>query len=227
MKLQISKTNYDKEREMSHLKRFIGVMLFPKKTLDDIVKAPSILIPGIVVALGFLVLGIGRFPIFRDVYLADLTNNLSLPERNKIAYLRLLISPADDLGGWVVFSGIYFVFVKLLKGKGTYRQILSMNGYIYIYKIIYYISCAFVSFKTGELFYQDSIVILLPFLKAFKGTYFYGYLNATSIITFFEYIVAAIGLQKISKLDKKYVYCIVFIPYLIALITDAPFAMNL
>lgn len=228
MEIEVQSNVLLKKTKVNHIKRFIGVILSPKKTMEDIAKTPSILIPGIVVALGFLVLGIGRFTIYRDVFLADITSKLPIDQRNTAAIIELIKSPADDLIGWILFTTMYFVPIKLLKGKGTYKHILSVNGYVYVYKIIYYIACVFVSFYTGQMFFQDSLVTLLPFLKNVKelSSYIYGFLNATSICTIFQFTVVAIGLKEITKLKPKIVYCIVFIPYLISLLIEAFYAMH-
>ncbi len=229
MDIEIQSNTSSKNIKVNHLKRFIGVIVAPIKTMEDIAKTPSILIPGMIVALGFFILGIGRFTLYRDVFLSDITSKLPVEQRNTAAIIELIKSPLEDVIGWIVYSIIYFIPIKLLKGGSTYKHILSINGYVYMYKIIYYLACLFASFYTGQMFFQDSLVTIFPFLESVKefNSYIYGYLNATSICAMFQFIVVAIGLKKVTNLKPKIVYCIVFIPYIISLSIEAFYAANI
>lgn len=107
-----------------------------------------------------------------------------------------------------IICGIHFLVVKfILKGEGSYRDVMAANGLISYIIMIQVILYTILSLIMNEYLRDTS---LANFLTTEKGTITHFLLSKIDPITIWAYIVLGIGLSKLFKSNdsQKYIAAI-------------------
>lgn len=107
---------------------------------------------------------------------------------------------------WLFGSFITFAFIKIFKGQGSFKQILSITGYAYTAIILGSILSVIMYYITGELFDAS----LAVFFKGLRETFVYGFLRGIDVFTVWQYCLIAIGVTVMSGLNKMKVGTFMF-----------------
>jgi hypothetical protein len=223
--------SYQKETEeikkMNFLQRLIGIIVSPAETMKNLVHKPRILFPIILIALGLVLFYIIRFPLYVETIKPSIELALEkagmqfTPEQldqqvNISAIAGLVAIPFGALIGWIVWSSIIFGVIKIFKGKGSYKQVLSVTGYSYAVTILYLILLAIISFATNTLAVDVPITSAATLLSDdSKGTFLYGVLTGVEVFAIWKLVVAGIGLKLVSKLSGKKIFTILIVLYVL------------
>lgn len=217
-------------KKMSFLQRLVGVLLSPGTVMENLAERPRVLFGILASLLAMPLFYLLRLPLYinylRDTAIKAIPFNkerLGVETTPEMIEQQLPFSAVIGIIG-VAFMGIvmlliitliFFAIFKIMGGQGKFKAYLSVTGYAYVITILYFIVTAIASFFTGSLHDTTpltSLANLLP--QDMKGQFLYGMANGVDIFGIWYYAVIAIGMAKVSKINKTYVYgavCIVFI----------------
>ncbi len=103
------------------LGRALGLLIEPRRILDDIRRKPDLLGPVIIVLLGAL------FALPVQEYSQQIYDIYPMPLPR---YLSLFTQSLAALLGWLLMGLIYLIFTRILGSRISYRHLLSLTGYI-------------------------------------------------------------------------------------------------
>jgi len=109
---------------------------------------------------------------------------------------------------WFLGALVFWVIIKIFKGQGRYKQILSITGYAAVISALGTIVTIITTQLTGT-FSEVSFTSLASLLPNMKGNFIYGVAKLIEVFSIWQYAVIAIGIATVSKLDKKKAYLIV------------------
>lgn len=222
-------------KQLSFIKRLIGIVLSPEETMKTLAQKPRFLFPFLAVGLGMLLLYLIRYPLYVD-YLRMVSETAIAQQNTQVtpeqleASLKfgtifgLVFTPIGAIAMWLILTGVMFVGTKILKGEGSFKQFMSITGYAYVIMILYFILSAGVSFFSGELMLNTTLGIFVPDLK---GSYLYGFLRSIDLFNIWYYVVMSIGVLTISKLSKTKAYAMMTVIYLTSVVIGAFSAKSL
>lgn len=217
-----------KEEQSNNRTRFSqrvwGVIFSPANVMRDLVNRPRIVFAIFIIAFSVLIYSIIRFQPYFEFWMDVAEKGMDKESENYLVELQyrvvffvfgsLISQPFVSLLGWLLGSLVLFAGVKAFKGEGTYKHVLSITGYSYIIILLFIIIQMFTSFFTGQLFLDTSLANAIKLLEpGMIGTTLYGILRGIDIFTIWRYIVIAIGLIYMSKLEKAKVISIVAVSY--------------
>jgi hypothetical protein len=211
-------------------KRLKGIVVSPIETMRNLEIKPNLLYPIlmiIVVVIATLLLNTGSFKEYsrQELIKANVQENVERTAEkieqivNRNVNVRLFAIPFMTLFIWVVGTAILFLLIKVLKGKGTFKEFLTITGYAYIILIFSGVLEAFVIFITGDNnkeFSITSLALILP--QTLKGNFFYGIAKGIEIFTIWNYFIVGIGICYVSKLSKAKVYGVIGVMFVWPLI---------
>lgn len=224
--LQVNMDNQNTEgKSLNVFKKILGVFISPAKVMGSIETKPGFLVPLILTMAAPVLLIIARYSDYLELLKQTLVEsyakrNAQLTAEQLAAQLKMvgtfgcIGAPVGVIVSWLVGTAILFGIVKIFKGQGSFKQYLSVTAYASVITILSYILLGIVSYFTGLLDLNTpvtSVISLLP--QSFKGTFLYGLLLPVDVLTIWEYVVIAIGVRQMSKLDKNKVYTIIGIIY--------------
>ena len=135
---------------------------------------------------------------------------------------QLVMAPFISLLSWVIGAGVLFGMVKIFKGDGKFKQVLSLTGYAYIIILVYYVLSVIASFHSNNLFIDLSLLsIIKTIMPIAKGSYIYGFARSIDIFSIWQYLLIGIGVAHISRLNRAKVYTIMIIVYLASILITA------
>ena len=212
--------NYPK---MNFIQRVFGVIFSPGKVMQDLEQKPRILFALLLTLLTPVVMILSVFPMYLEFTRSTLeatfakmntqmTAEMTAKQIDQALNIAKITGP---IGGAVAAAAMWFLgalvlwtIIKILKGEGRYKQILSVTGYSAVIAAL----SAIVTIITTQLigtFSEVSLTSLASFLPNMKGSFLYGAAKTIDVFSIWQYIVIAIGAATVSKLDKKKVYIIV------------------
>jgi len=216
------------------LKRILWVLTSPGKLMENLAEKPRVLFGLLLAALSTEALYLARLPLYKDYlfttslatseYIESLTGQTMTAEMIEqnlpAAVIQGLITTPITMVIALLFSTlIFFAILKIMGGQGKFKAYLSVMGYSYLIPALYAILLIPISFITGSLHQNLPLTSLATLASSdLEGTFLYGILKGINIITIWNYAVMAIGFTAVSKLKKTYVYVVVMIVFLIALL---------
>lgn len=202
------------DKKNSGLKKGLKLIKSPRIAMKEIAEDPNIIFPLLINGFAYIALALLAFPTFSGPYLKEIVPNITPEQKNLEIIKILLISPIQTIFPWLLYSTIYFGIIKLLKGKGTFKQVTVVTGYSYVAIIMWTIVSIVASYFTGILEFNASFTYLLDiFLPNLKGSLFYKFIFSLNAFTIWQFVMIAIGLVEVSKLSKAKIYTMVTISY--------------
>lgn len=214
------------------LKRVIGIIVSPGETMKALIAKPRILFPIILMIITTPAFYFLRFDLYKDytkqLIEASLANNPQVtPEaiqQNMPLYINLGLysSPFIELLSWLVLAALIFGIMKLFKGKGNFKQYLSIVGYSYIITFLYTVLCTITSYFSDSLLLNASVTnITNLFAPDMKGSYVYGFLRGLDFFAIWRFIVIGIGTALVSKVSKSKVYSVISLIFIAVVLYGA------
>ena len=208
--------------EESSKPSLLKIVLDPTKEFQKIRNKPSIFIPLLIISLCSALIG-GATTFFMDTetLLKDaptesagiLEGNAGLVKGFLVggASLSSLITPFFTI---LLLSVFLLLLVKIKKSDVTFKQLFSMNTYIYTISIIgTFINSSIILLIHGDL---SKFPTSLGAMVDSEGV-LSGILSKVEIFQIWQLILIAIGLQYIAKISKAYSYTIVTIIFILSI----------
>lgn len=205
--------------KMNFIQRVFGVIFSPVKTMQSLEQKPRILFALLLSILTPVVMILSVLPMYKEYSRGLLEANYEKMNVEVTAAQidqGLNISTYSGLiGGAVVGAAMWFLgalilwgIVKIFKGEGSYMQFLSITGYAAVITALSTLVTIITTRLTGT-FSLVSFTSLGSILPDMKGNFIYGVAKSLEVFSIWKYIVIAIGVATVSKLDKKKAYIIV------------------
>ena len=119
----------------------------------------------------------------------------------------------------MILSIVFFAFSKVLKGKISFKQCISVVTYSSVVNVIGVILLFVISLITGSFKFSTNINIF-DILNVDMSTSFiytiFNYITISNILSLWQHVLIAIGITKISGINKKYVYIFTALVYLVS-----------
>ncbi len=211
--------NLPQSTKMNFFKRIAGVFFWPGKVMDNLVERPRIVFPFIFLPIFQLVAVIAMIPMYKEFtrnstaeLFAKQNLEMTTEQLNKAVNLAMFWGPVGIAIGvviaWVLGALILLGIIKIFKGQGGFKQVLSITGYSAVITTLSTVVHVIKTNITGvyDLFSYTSIAVLMPNMN---GNFFYGMAKFLDVFSIWQYAVIAIGVAAVSKLPKKKAYLIV------------------
>lgn len=204
--------------------RIAGVILSPTETFKLLVEKPGMIFPILAVGLTSLIVLLLTYDAYMEMvkYIQEMAYTESLAKMGmefnseEKAKLEVIFQntknwiPAtavlNPLISWLLGSFILFALVKIFRGQGSFRQVLSITGYAYTVMILGSVLSVIMYYITGNLFDAS----LAVFFKGMKETLVYGFLKGIDVFTVWQYCLITIGITVMSGLKRMKAGAIVF-----------------
>ncbi|EGD46678.1 hypothetical protein Cpap_1062 [Ruminiclostridium papyrosolvens DSM 2782] len=211
--------NLPQSTKMNFFKRIAGVFFWPGKVMDNLAERPRIVFPFIFLPIVQLVAVLAMIPMYKEFtrnstaeLLAKQNLEMTTEQLNKAVNLAMFWGPVGIAIGvviaWVLGALILLGIIKIFKGQGGFKQVLSITGYSAVITTLSTVVHVIKTNITGvyDLFSYTSIAVLMPNMN---GNFFYGMAKFLDVFSIWQYAVIAIGVAAVSKLPKKKAYLIV------------------
>jgi len=201
--------------QMNLIQRIIGVIFSPGKVMQSLEQKPRILFALLLTIFTPIVMIFSVFPMYLEFSRHTMESTYPNMTAEQIDQAINITKYTAPLGGalgavamWFFGALAIWVIIKIFKGEGRYKQVLSVTGYAAVISALASISLIVTTQITGT-FSVVSLTSLASLLPNMKGSFLYGAAKAIDIFSIWQYVVIAIGTATVSKLDKKKVYIIV------------------
>jgi len=212
----VEKYNYP---NMNFIQRVIGVIFSPGKTMHSLAQKPRILFALLLTIITPIVMIISIFPMYKEysrgileATFAKMNNQMTAEQidlaLNVSKYTAPIAGAIMAVAMWFLGALLLWVIIKIFKGEGSYKQILSITGYAAVISALAAIA-TIVTTQIIGVFNEVSFTSLASLLPNMKGNFLYGVAKAIDVFSIWQYVVIAIGTAIVSKLEKKKVYIIV------------------
>lgn len=222
------KPNYPVPHQMGFFKRVLGVFLWPGKTMQSLTEKPRVLFPLLFAAIAQAIMIIAVFPMYRE-YLrigmeaaySRMDVDIQSDQFEQILNVSAMTSPIGmaitAVATLLLGALVLWIVIKLFKGQGYYKQILSITGYSYVISVLPTIVQIIKTNVIGvfNLLSYTSAAVLMPKMD---GSFIYGMAKSLDVFSIWQYVVLAIGLVSVSKLEKRKVYMIVGVIFVLQLL---------
>ena len=208
--------------KMNPIERIKNLFLNPKKLMDYVEKEATITFPMlIIIIMNFLIVGL-KFNDFKELVREQLQGN-GVEVTDKIINVTALFTPIITVLSLVIsiliLSIVFFAFSKVLKGKISFKQCISVVTYSSVVNVIGVILLFVISLITGSFKFSTNINIF-DILNVDMSTSFiytiFNYITISNILSLWQHVLIAIGITKISGINKKYVYIFTALVYLVS-----------
>lgn len=208
--------NYPK---MNLIQRIIGVIFSPGKVMQELEQKPRILFALLLTIFSPIIMIFSILPMYTEysrLILETTYANMNVempPEQMDMAlniskYSAPIGAAFGTVAMWFMGALILWIIIKIFKGEGRYKQILSITGYASVISVLGYIATIVMTQLTGT-FSDVSYTSIASLLPNMKGNFLYGAAKALDVFSIWQYVVIAIGTATVSKLSKKKAYIIV------------------
>lgn len=218
------------DEKMSIIIRLKNLFFHPSNLISYIENNPNVMFPILFIwifNIGAVAIEFNNFKsAVKDMLLAQLQYNES-SITDGVVKIAVFISPLFSiftiLFSILITTSIFFIFVKVLKGKGYFKQYLSLITYSSIINLIGLILLMINSIFTGKFLLSADVTIFEILNIKLASNYFYGilsYFTISNILNIWQYLLIAIGIAKISKINKKDVYLFTFCIYIASILLN-------
>lgn len=201
----------ENSKKMTLWERTIGIFINPGCVFEDLKQHKSIVFPFLLLLLAQPIFYIIRYPAYVK-FMGEYTGISNPNDLQQMVISGIIIRGVWLVAVWIISSLIMFGFSKILRQQGTFKQILSTNGYAYIVIIPMLIIMSIVGQFTGDLLINFSPAVFVPHLK---GTALYGVLRFFCIFFVWQQILMGVGYYKVTKMSKPKVIFIIAVTLVI------------
>lgn len=170
----------------------------PGKLMEYLREYPTILFPALLLLLTRPIFYLICFPGYLD-FVEEMFHVTSEDQLASQAVMGMVFDVGMLFLVWIVNTTVLFLYSKLMKGSGTFKQILSTTGYAYLAVIPMLIIMTVGYFNTGNLTMNFSPAMFIPGLR---GTALYGVLRGFCVFSIYQNVMIGVGFHKVSKLSK-------------------------
>lgn len=226
----LKEENLEETEQLSARDRIIGVFISPRKVMKSLAKNPKILLPIIISIIVPLIALVLNYSVFKDALMSAMETELAnmgeelTPDMMKLLGIIGVMGTIIGAVGTVlmdllVISLALLGIIKILKGKGSFRQYLSVVSHAGLIVLLIFIVTTIVSNISGKLDLNVSITSLAAVLpKSLQGSFIYAVLNNVEFFNIWQYCVVGIGVSEVSGLGKSKSYAIVATVYFATLL---------
>lgn len=212
--------NQTEVEELSILECIIGVFLHPVKTMRSLSAFPEFTLPILFMVIFSNAIGVINYNLMmntlKEAY--QKTGQLSQEQIQKMlnfGYISAQVSTTImTVVGWLLFALALHILVKIFKGKSGFKKVLSIVGYAFLIKAVYYLIAAILIRVKGTMD-SANLLTLAAFLKGDSNIYVKTLLQSIGIFGIWEMIVTGIGIYVMSGLSKAKTVIIILIPYVV------------
>ncbi len=211
--------NLQKSSQLNFFKRVAGMFFWPGKVMDNLAERPRIAFPFIFLPVIQLIAMLLMIPMYKE-FVRNSTQDFitqrnieTTPEQlDKTVNAGMISGPVLGAIGvvitWVLGALILWGIIKLFKGQGSFKQILSIAGYAGVITVLSTVVHVIKTNITGvyDLLSYTSMAVLMPKMD---GNFIYGIAKFLDVFSIWHYAVIAIGVAAVSKMPKKKAYLIV------------------
>ncbi len=226
--------------EMGVFKRALNIFFEPGRVFSSVKQNPKILIPMIIIILGFVLLAVPTVDLVaehtRQSY-EEMYNNEEFMKTQRITKEQAVASIEQTVGFtrvaafvWPVVTpliiliqaGVFFAVFKLLKGSGTFKQTFAVLTYSYFISLLGEAVRVINVVVSGKADVTNSLALLM---LDDKTSFLYNFLYGLDLFGLWAFIVAALGLSIVHNVSRKKAYlsvisvCILFVAITSALTT--------
>lgn len=211
--------NFQQSTHMSFVKRVVGMFFWPGKAMDNLAERPRIAFPFIFLPMVQLVAMLAMIPMYKEfarnatVEFASKQNlEMTSEQLDKSVNMAMISGPVSGAVGvvitWVLGALILWGIIKLFKGQGSFKQVLSITGYAGVITVLSTVVHVIKTNITGvyDILSYTSMAVLMPKMD---GNFIYGIAKILDVFSIWQYVVIAIGVAAVSKMPKKKAYLIV------------------
>lgn len=181
-----------------------GMFLEPKKQFERLKDNPIILVPFIIIAV---LTTIGMFVMMSQIDFIAQDPELANMGEDELMFVTIftqvifvitgILAPAVSI---LVSSFVYFIVAKIAKSEVSFKQLFSMNTFIYIISILGIIVNALAFFAVDN---PNPDVYLTSLNSIVEADGVLGVLfTSIEIFSIWNIILTAIGLQIVAKFSK-------------------------
>lgn len=214
--------------KMNVFMRLKNLFFYPSNLMSYIKNKPNIMFPMLFILLfniGVVFLEFSEFKVVvKDILLAQLQGNESSITDglvNMATFMSVIFSVLTLLFSVLVVTIVFFAFVKLLRGEGYFKQYLSIVVYSSIVNLIGLLILMINSMFTGKFLFSANISIFELLNIKLTSNYFsiiLSYFTISNILSIWQHMIIAIGVIKISEINKRYVYLFTAFIYIISIL---------
>ncbi len=210
--------------KLNVIQRIMSTFFSPGKLMGDLERKPRVLLGIILSVITPMLMMFGVFPMFKEYTRTVLENTYAnmgtqlTPEMfEQILNVSVITGPIGaGVGAGIMLlveALVLWLVLKIFKGQSSFKQCLSVLGYSNIIAllgtIVFVIAVQF-SGTYSDVAYT-SLASLIPDMK---GSFLFGIARNFEVFAIWQYIVAAIGMATISKIDNKKVYIVMAVVFL-------------
>ena len=222
--------------KMNPFVKLVKIVTAPSEAARAIKSKPDILLPLFLVVLSPLLPLLLNVQEYKDMIVGSFANipqykDMAAEELRKIADFSAITGmvggPIMTLVFWFIGALVMFGLIKMLGGECRYKQVLSLQGYVTVFSLISSLISGLVMHFSGSGFAKISYTSLSVLFPNLEAGFLSGFLSGIEIFSIISLLVSAIGLTIISGLDKKKVYALLIVLFVIGLLfTGVSLAMS-
>lgn len=223
-----SENNIINDNKMNIFQCLKNLIFYPSKLMSYIENKPNTILPILFVLIFSMIIVFSDFNSFkilvRDTILTQFQGSeLRVTDGlvNIAIYISLIFSIFTTLFSIFLVTIIFFIFIKLLRGNGDFKQYLSIVAYSSIVNVIglFILLLSSKIIGNGLFLPNNSIFEILNITpnNNFVATIL-SYITVSNIFSIWQHIIIAIGVIQISKIRKNYVYIYTTFIYMISII---------
>lgn len=224
--LEKDSTNLDEK--MNVFMRLKNLFFCPSSLMSYIENKPSIMFPILLILLfniGIVFLEFSDFKVLlKDMLLVQFQGNESSVTDglvNIVIFMSVIFSTFTSLFSILAVTIVFFAFIKLLRGEGDFKQSLSIVLYSSIVNLLGLLILMINSMFTGKFLFSTNISIFEFLNINLTSNYFsiiLNYFTISNILSIWQHMLIAIGIIKISGINKRYVYLYTSFIYIVSIL---------
>lgn len=195
-----------------------GMIMNPREQFERIKQNPKIIVALIIVTLlttvGMVMMANG-IDFMNDPTLAGMPEEelMMVAMISQIGFV--IVGVFTPVFGILIAAFIHWIIGKIVHSEASFKQMFSMNTYIFVISAISFILNGIVFMLIGgeaEILFTslNSIIGAKGILGAFLGS--------IEIFSIWAYIITALGLQVVAKFSKGLSWAVVIVFYIVGLI---------
>lgn len=146
------------------------------------------------------------------------TQGVTDPELcRKIAFVSIGVSGVQNVALWFLRALLIFILLKVLRAKGTFRQVMAICGIAYLAIVPMMLVMGIAGQFTGDMFINFSPAVFIPQMR---GTMLYGLIRGLCLFFMWEHVLIAIGLIRLTGKKRTVLACAAV--YLIQIFINMP-----
>lgn len=208
--------------KMNPIERIKNLFLNPKKLMEYVEKEATIVFPILItIIINFLVVAF-RFNDFKELVREQL-KGAGVEVTDKIVNVTVFFTPIITVLSLImsilILSIVFFAFVKVLKGKISFKQCISVVAYSSVVNVIGVILLFIMSLFTGSFKFDTAINVfeILNIDMSISFVYkIFNYITISNVLSLWQHILIAIGLIKISGVNRKKIYIYTTVVYIVS-----------